>query len=63
MVWPYIFHSDLKPLRNKHGACEYCEELPPEGVTFRKCAACKAVLYCSRECQRKDWASHRYVPI
>ena len=59
MTYPYVFHGDLKPLRNKNGVCAKCEVLPPDGTKFRKCAACKAVLYCSKECQKAHWSQHR----
>lgn len=28
--------------------------------SFQKCSRCKAVFYCSKECQRKDWPTHKY---
>ena len=59
LVWPYVFNASLKPLRNKFGACAGCKALPPEGKAFKQCAGCKAALYCSKECQREDWRSHR----
>ena len=27
----------------------------------KKCAACEKAIYCSRECQRKDWKKHKVV--
>ena len=63
-VSPYTFRSNLKPLRNKHGACAGCNKAPPEGQTFsKKCSGCEAVLYCSKECQTADWRTHRYVAL
>jgi hypothetical protein len=28
---------------------------------FKKCTACKTVVYCSKECQKKDWKAHKAV--
>ena len=41
--------------------CMCCGRLlgiTPESQGYR-CGNCKGVLYCNRECQRKDWPSHR----
>ena len=27
-------------------------------VNLRKCTQCKSIMYCSKECQRKDWIKH-----
>lgn len=37
--------------------CAFCHESPPTGESFHKCAKCKIVVYCSRKCQRMDWAA------
>ena len=43
--------------------CHACEKGGSAGdgdaVKMQRCAACKAVLYCSRECQRADWPKHK----
>ena len=49
--WPE-FYSNYKPLPDKHGACASCHSHPPKKQKFRKCGACKAVLYCGPECQK-----------
>ncbi|EJD46206.1 hypothetical protein AURDEDRAFT_151705 [Auricularia subglabra TFB-10046 SS5] len=37
--------------------CAYCGE---ESSLLRKCAACRDVRYCSKQCQKKDWKfTHR----
>lgn len=55
------FGSSLKPLRNKFGPCASCNKEPIPGQRFSTCSSCKAVLYCSKECQRSDWSAHKYV--
>ncbi|KAF9477093.1 hypothetical protein BDN70DRAFT_881584 [Pholiota conissans] len=30
-----------------------------QGVDVKKCAKCKVSLYCSKECQKKDWKTHK----
>ena len=50
-----VLHSEERDLSPQ---CSICSQaLPPKPVC---CAACKAVYYCGRECQRKDWShSHK----
>ncbi|KAF9457783.1 hypothetical protein BDZ94DRAFT_1326022 [Collybia nuda] len=49
-------------LKHRLRHCAHCrknelEEAP--GVRFRICGKCKIHLYCSTECQRADWPSHK----
>ncbi|KAB5522016.1 putative MYND domain protein [Coniochaeta sp. 2T2.1] len=39
-------------------ACQTCKTSPPE-VTLKKCAKCSTTPYCSRDCQKADWKSHK----
>ncbi|KAL2145727.1 hypothetical protein VTI28DRAFT_6422 [Corynascus sepedonium] len=40
--------------------CRNCQKPETEeGVSLKKCMRCLEVLYCSPECQKKDWKKHR----
>ncbi|ETS00346.1 putative MYND domain protein, partial [Trichoderma reesei RUT C-30] len=39
-------------------ACNSCKKGPPE-VTLKQCSGCSQTQYCSHECQKKDWKSHK----
>ncbi|KAL7816266.1 hypothetical protein V8C26DRAFT_435163 [Trichoderma gracile] len=39
-------------------ACHCCKKGPPE-VALKRCAGCSQTQCCSRECQKKDWKSHK----
>lgn len=39
-------------------ACVNCKKSPPQ-VTLKKCAKCSETWYCSRDCQKADWKSHK----
>lgn len=42
--------------------CGWCSAKASESVSLHKCARCKLVCFCSRECQRKSWkAGHKRV--
>ena len=38
--------------------CSQCRKAPPE-VQLKYCAKCHATQYCSRNCQKADWKSHK----
>lgn len=47
-------------LSNEVFPCRVCSTTPFQlGRQLTACANCKAVSYCSRECQRADWKSHK----
>jgi hypothetical protein len=39
------------------GRCNFCDVYTP--ATLLKCGKCKAVPYCSKECQKRDWSVHK----
>ena len=42
--------------------CALCGKTPSdEEVPHKHCSKCKQVFYCGRECQKKDWVSHKSV--
>lgn len=44
----------------KHGRqCAYCQEFQEEGLML--CAKCKLVYYCSKDCQRYAWPTHKRI--
>lgn len=47
------------PPKAKQASCASCGRTGSSKRDLKKCAVCKSVYYCSRECQRKDWKSHR----
>jgi len=49
--------AEANQKRADRGACEVCEKVDGS----MRCAGCKQVNYCGKECQRKDWKSHKSV--
>jgi hypothetical protein len=40
--------------------CAGCGKLHDQvDVNLKACAGCKKVMYCDKECQKKDWAYHK----
>jgi len=42
-------------IAKKFNKCHVCQKGKANGVTLKKCSLCKAVCYCSKVCQKKDW--------
>lgn len=40
---------------------EICHSCGHHSVNLRKCARCRLVSYCDRDCQKQDWESHKSV--
>lgn len=49
-------NNKLKQCENKNKECDYCKN--NEENKLKKCS-CKQKLYCSKNCQKRDWLTHR----
>merc|ERR1712098_742403 len=41
--------------------CANCEKLEKSLKEFKKCLGCNSVYYCSKDCQRAHWPSHKNI--
>ncbi|KAF6752925.1 hypothetical protein DFP72DRAFT_904020 [Ephemerocybe angulata] len=48
-----------KIAKARNGVGKECGMCNRRGGNMKACAACKKVCYCSVECQKKDWKSHK----
>lgn len=48
-----------KIAKTRNGVGKECGMCNRKGGNMKACAACKKVCYCSVECQKKDWKSHK----
>lgn len=43
--------------------CNYCHKKESEKdgkeIKLKRCSRCKKVYYCSKECQKEDWKTHK----
>ena len=57
------FHKNVMPSSALvQNLCTYCKNLSEDSTgnqTLLLCMACKHAYYCSKECQTKDWKSHK----
>ncbi|ROT69885.1 hypothetical protein C7M84_011891 [Penaeus vannamei] len=52
----------LPAVRHYHpGICHACLEMPSQKCSLKRCAQCQLVSYCSKQCQKKDWSSHKHL--
>jgi len=56
-----IREADIKKKR-REVQCETCKRWFPTTV-IKKCSRCRAVNYCSTDCQKKDWIHHKPICI
>ncbi|KAJ7498332.1 hypothetical protein B0H11DRAFT_1909369 [Mycena galericulata] len=50
--WKEMIHREL-------AQCQYCYKSRGPKVSLQKCAGCKVDLYCSKECQKAAWKTHK----
>ncbi|KAH7619148.1 hypothetical protein NADE_005993 [Nannochloris sp. 'desiccata'] len=49
----------LKEKLDGEEACACCKAKKGAGKTLRACSGCHIPVYCSKECQKADWKSHK----
>jgi len=63
-----VVHAMFPPMSQQAGpahesrgdrTCHICMIRGKVGVVVKFCKRCRTVVYCSRECQSKDWKSHK----
>ena len=52
----YLDGSLFKKDDSSLNYCSYCSK---KGSNLKRCGRCKAISYCSMECQRTDWPNHK----
>uniref|UniRef100_A0A8C4R5Q5 MSS51 mitochondrial translational activator n=1 Tax=Eptatretus burgeri TaxID=7764 RepID=A0A8C4R5Q5_EPTBU len=56
------YHDMFRRMEDTYTFCAKCKVLPealPPGKTLLRCKRCQNVYYCSRECQRSNWSTHK----
>lgn len=54
----YNLNNELPKINNTLiRECNYCHK--KGDIQFKRCSRCKKTLYCSKECQVKDWSKHK----
>ncbi|KAL5525462.1 hypothetical protein ACEPAG_6797 [Sanghuangporus baumii] len=52
-------HQYSKP--RGHRVCDTCGTIEQPGQRFRMCGGCMITQYCSQECQKRHWPSHKAI--
>ena len=59
-IWSYKLTNVLSD-EKQSPRCGTCSKTEEElGAALLKCAKCHSVRYCNKECQRKDWKTHKH---
>ncbi|KAK7178332.1 hypothetical protein PSPO01_15620 [Paraphaeosphaeria sporulosa] len=45
-------------MANTSSHCSTCQKVAPD---LKRCAKCRSVYYCSRDCQKSDWKLHKKI--
>ena len=51
-----VENEEIQVIESTRGKCLKCDRL---SIQLKVCARCKHARYCSKECQRADWESHK----
>lgn len=51
----------IKKAKNLTKTCQTCNASASNETLLQRCSRCKNTLYCSVECQKKDWDRHKKV--
>jgi len=51
-------YSELKKCQVRGSTCSYCKQTVKR-KDLKTCSRCKFAQYCSKECQKLDWPSHK----
>lgn len=43
--------------------CAYCKKISSASDEFKRCSRCKQTHYCSADCQKKDWKTHKVLCV
>jgi len=51
-------YSEIKKIEDRGSRCFHCKQTV-KSKDIKTCSRCKFVQYCSKECQIKDWPTHK----